>query len=178
MQKFEPSPKPFLDQVEGKFYLEHLKSGKPVLSIWANFEIESCLDSTYIETEIKYDFPLESISIQSLIVFNLGSMKSDESAFQWEFFWYVICFICLSPVQNCGGPDSFSLRLIVCMSSYAGNCTANRGPINLHLGPQSGTHTPRLWLLWIRCKSMIILIILWSLKCWFHERKTTNRFIF
>ena len=86
MQKFELSPKPFLDQVEGKFYLEHLKSGKPVLSIWANFEIESCLDSTYIETEIKYDFPLESISIQSLIVFNLGSMKSDESAFQWESF--------------------------------------------------------------------------------------------
>ena len=56
MQKFELSPKPFLDQVEGKFYLEHLKSGKPVLSIWANFEIENCLDSTNIETETKYDF--------------------------------------------------------------------------------------------------------------------------
>ena len=56
-------------------------------------------------------------------------------------------------VQNCGGPDSFSLRLIVCMSSYAGNCTANRGPINLHLGPQSGTQTSRLWLFWIKPKS-------------------------
>ena len=65
----------------------------------------------------------------------------------WHLFYLSL------PVQNCGGPDSFSLRLIVCMSSYAGNCTANRGPINLHLGPQSGRQTSRLWLFWIKLKS-------------------------
>ena len=141
-------------------------SWRKVLS-WAPEKWQACarslfepilkLKAAWIQPILKlkqnYDFPLESISIQSLIVFNLGSMKSDESAFQWEFFWYGICFICLSPVQNCGKPDSFSLRLIVCMSSYAGNCTANRGPINLHLGPQSGTQTSRLWLFWIKLKS-------------------------
>ena len=73
----------------------------------------------------------------------------------WHLFYLSL------PVQNCGGPDSFSLRLIVCMSSYAGNCTANRGTINLHLGPQSGRHTPRLWLFWIRCKSMRVSLFLW-----------------
>ena len=77
----------FSIKLKESFILSTWKVASPCsLSIWANFEIESCLDSTYIETEIKYDFPLESISIQSLIVFNLGSMKSDESAFQWESF--------------------------------------------------------------------------------------------
>ena len=33
--------------------------------------------------------------------------------------------------------DCFSLRVMVCVSSYAGNCGTNRGPINLHLGSQS-----------------------------------------
>ena len=162
MQKFELSPKPFLDQVEGKFYLEHLKSGKPLLALYLSqfwnwkllgFNLYWNWNKIWFPTR-KYFHP-KFDSLQSWV------HERWRKRLSVGFFWYGICFICLSLVQNCGGPDSFSLRLIVCMSSYAGNCTANRGPINLHLGPQSASHTSRLWLFWIRCKSTMEPVFLW-----------------